>query len=101
MAAYLLVEAKVHDAVAYDAYRTLAALAVAKYKGRYLARGGDVDVLEGAWSKPERLVIIEFDSLAQAQAFYNSSEYLVAREARKEAAEMNILVVQGLPLLSD
>ena len=58
-------------------------------------------MLEGAWSKPERLVIIEFDSVEQAQAFYNSSEYLVAREARKEAAEMNILVVQGLPLLSD
>ena len=101
MAAYLLVEAKIHDAVAYDAYRTLAALAVAKYEGRYLARGGDVEVLEGAWSKPERLVIIEFGSVEQAQAFYNSSEYLAAREVRKEAAEMNILVVQGLPLISD
>ena len=98
MAAYLLVEAKVSDPVAYESYKKLAELAINKHQGRYLARGGPVEVLEGNWLKPERLVVVEFDSVEQAKAFYNSSEYRAARDARKDAASMNMLLVQGLPI---
>lgn len=98
MVAYLLVEAKVSDRLAYETYKKLAEAAITKYQGRYLARGGRVEVLEGNWAKPERLVVVEFDSVEQAKKFYNSPEYGAAREARKEAASMNMLVVQGLPL---
>ena len=97
MAAYLLVEAKLSDPLAYEKYKTLAQAAIAQYGGRYRVRGGDVEVLEGDWSKPERLVIVEFESIEQAKTFYHSPEYQAARALRKEAAEMNILVVEGLP----
>ncbi|MFZ4537460.1 DUF1330 domain-containing protein [Propionivibrio sp.] len=95
MAAYLLLEAKVSDLVAFETYRKLEKLSLAKYQGRYLAGGGTAEVLEGNWSKPEHLVVAEFDSVEQAKKFYNSPEYGAAREARKDAATMNLLVVPG------
>lgn len=96
MAAYLLAEASVTDPVAYETYKQLAQTAIAQYGGRYLVRGGTSEVLEGAWSKPPRLVVVEFPSVEQAKRFYASPEYRAAREARKEAATMNMLVVQGI-----
>ncbi len=98
MAAYLLVEAKLSDPVAYATFKQLAQAAIAQYGGRYLVRGGHAEVLEGDWSKPERLVIVEFDSLEQARKFYYSPEYQAAIAARKHAAKMNILLVEGLPI---
>jgi len=97
MAAYLLAEAKVTDPVVYETYKQLAQAAIAKHGGRYCARGGRSEVLEGGWSKPGRLVIVEFDSLEQVKKFYHSPEYQEAKTLRKDAAEMNILVVEGLP----
>jgi len=75
MAAYLLAEATVSDPLAYEGYQTLAQAAIAHYGGRYRARGGRVEVLEGGWTKPECLVIVEFDSLEQAKRFHDSPEY--------------------------
>jgi uncharacterized protein (DUF1330 family) len=98
MAAYLLAEATVSNPLAYERYQTLAQAAIAQYGGRYCAHSGRVEVLEGGWTKPERLVIVEFDSLEQAKRFYDSSEYQAARAARRDAAEMNMLIVEGLPL---
>ncbi len=96
MAAYLLAEASVTDPVAYETYKQLAQTAIAQYGGRYLVRGGASEVLEGGWSKPRRLVVVEFESVEQAKKFYDSPEYRAARAARKEAADMNMLVVQGV-----
>jgi uncharacterized protein (DUF1330 family) len=98
MAAYLLAEVKISEPLAYATYQSLAQAAIALYGGRYRARGGRLEVFEGDWSEPERLVIVEFDSLEQARKFYHSAEYQAARAARKNAAEMNILVVEGLPI---
>ena len=95
---YIVVEAKVTDPVAYETYRQLAQAAIAAYGGRYLVRGGAAEVLEGPWAVPQRLVIVEFDSVEQAKKFYDSPEYLAARAARKDAATMNLLVVEGLSL---
>lgn len=95
---YLVVESKVADPLAYETYKTLAASAIAQYGGRYLVRGGSAEVLEGPWTAPQRLVIVEFDSVGQAKKFYDSPEYRAARAARENAANMNMLVVEGLPI---
>jgi uncharacterized protein (DUF1330 family) len=42
-----------------------------------------------------RNVVIEFDSLEQAVACYNSSEYQAARQHRIGAAEAELMVVEG------
>ena len=47
---------------------------VALFGGKYLARGGETVTLEGQWN-PQRLVIMEFKSMDQAKAWWNSDEY--------------------------
>ena len=93
---YLIVEARVSDPAAYEIYKNLAEVAIAQYGGRYLVRGGAVEILEGSWTKLPRLVIVEFESVDQARCFYNSAEYQTARKARERIAEMNMLVVAGI-----
>ncbi|WP_412480160.1 DUF1330 domain-containing protein [Azonexus sp. IMCC34839] len=93
---YLIAEAKVSDITAYEVYKDLAQTAIAQYGGRYLVRGGAVEMLEGNWKNIPRLVIVEFDSVDQAKRFYHSPEYQAARKARENAAEMNMLVVAGI-----
>ncbi len=96
---YLVVESKVTDPAAYENYKKLAAAAIEKHGGRYLVRGGKAEILEGPWSAPQRLVIVEFDSPELAKQFYDSPEYRAAREARAGAADMNMLVVEGFQQL--
>ena len=98
MAAYLLAEARVSDSAAFEKYRRLEQAAVAAHHGSYLVCDGAGEVLEGNWSPPDKLVVVEFASVEQAKKFYNSVEYEAARVARKDAAGMSVLVVQGLPL---
>ena len=94
MAAYLVVDVRVKDPQRIVKYRELAQLAVARYDGRYLVRGGKCITLEGDW-QPERLVVVEFPSFEQGRLFYDSPEYLAAREARAGAADFDMLLVEG------
>jgi uncharacterized protein (DUF1330 family) len=93
---YVVTDARVHDAQTMVRYRELATAAVAQYGGRFLVRGGSIEVLEGNRAEPERLIIVEFDSVEQARCFYDSPEYQAARKVREGAAEMNILLVSGV-----
>ncbi|MBI3709289.1 MAG: DUF1330 domain-containing protein [Proteobacteria bacterium] len=94
MVAYIVVDAEITDPVKYEDYRKLSPAAIAKYGGKFLARGGATAVLEGGW-KPGRIVILQFPSLDQAKAFYTSVEYTAARRVRAGAATMDIIVVEG------
>jgi len=94
MAAYVVVESTVTDPERYRVYRDLALVAVSKYGGRFLVRGGKTEILEGDW-QPDRLVIVEFPSVEVIRRFYDSPEYLAARAARAEAADFAMLVVEG------
>lgn len=78
----------------YEEYRLAVREAIERNGGRYLARGGDVTVLEGTWN-PTRLVIIEFPTLAQAKNFYQSPEYLKTRALRQNAAMVNMILAEG------
>jgi uncharacterized protein (DUF1330 family) len=93
--AYLIADVDVTDPTQYEEYKKLAPPAIAKYGGRYLARGGTHETMEGTWV-PHRLVILEFPDLERARAFYQSAEYGVARAARKNAATGNFVIVEGL-----
>jgi uncharacterized protein (DUF1330 family) len=94
MKAYVVVEARSSDPQRMAVYRQLSTLAVSKYGGSYLIRGGGYDVLEGDW-RPERLVVVEFESSARAREFYDSPEYRAARGARAGASDFQMLLVEG------
>lgn len=93
--AYIIAQASVTDTIRYEAYKTLAQIAVENFGGRYVVRGGATHLLEGDWHPP-RLVILEFDSVEQAKAFYSSAQYQAAKQARQGVASMNMLVVEGM-----
>ena len=95
MPAYVVIEIEVHDPQTYEAYKQLAPPAIAQYGGRYLARGGRTETLEGDWS-PKRLVILEFDSVERAQAWWSSPEYAEAKALRQSCSSARMVVVEGL-----
>ncbi len=96
MSAYIVVDVVVHDAEAYEPYKKMAAAAIAKHGGRYVVRGGAVEVREGDWH-PNRFVLVEFPTLAQARAFYDSEDYAPALAIRKAVATSKLFIVDGLP----
>ena len=95
MAAYVIVDNDVQDPVGYDEYKKLAPAAITAYGGRYLARGGKTEVLEGNWI-PKRLVILEFPSVERAKEWLDSPEYRVAKQMRHNTAKSNMVVVEGV-----
>jgi uncharacterized protein (DUF1330 family) len=95
MAAYVVLDINVTDPEIFAKYRQLAPPAIAAYGGKYLARGGATEVLEGSWA-PNRIVILEFPSVEHAKHWLDSAEYREARELRHAAAKTNAFVVQGM-----
>lgn len=95
MAAYIIVQVRVKDPVRYEDYKALAPPSIAQYGGRYIARGGATETLEGGWN-PKRLVLLEFPSMAQAKAWWESPEYAEARALRNATADSEMLLVEGL-----
>ena len=95
MAAYLIARVEVTNPEAYENYKKLAAEAIAKYEGRYLARGGNMETLEGD-EESRRVVIVVFPTLEQAKTFYNSPEYAEAKAAREGAADGQFVIVDGI-----
>jgi uncharacterized protein (DUF1330 family) len=95
MAAYVVVEITVHDPAGYEEYKKLAPPAVAKYGGKYIARGGKTETLEGDWA-PQRLVLLEFPTVAHAKQWLESPEYKPGRELRHKTATTQMIVVEGV-----
>jgi len=95
MSAYLVVDITVHDPAGYEAYKVQVPPLVAKYGGRYLTRGGAVEVMEGDW-QPARLVILEFPEAEAAKAFLNAPEYAELRQVRQATTHSQLIIVQGV-----
>jgi uncharacterized protein (DUF1330 family) len=95
MAAYVIVDIVVKDQKMYDEYKLLSPAIVAAYGGKYLARGGKTEVLEGDWT-PNRLVILEFPSFEQANSWFNSPEYAHPKEMRQLSTRTNMVVLEGV-----
>jgi uncharacterized protein (DUF1330 family) len=93
MTAYVLADISVTDPARYEDYKTLAASSAEQYGGRYVVRGGNVEVLEGNWPTG-RFVMLEFNDAAAARRWYNSPEYTAAIAIRQEAADARLVLVE-------
>jgi uncharacterized protein (DUF1330 family) len=94
MPAYVVVEITVTDPAAYERYKQLAEASVAAYGGRYLVRGGRVELLEGS-RVPPRLVVLEFPSVDRARSWWASPEYAEAKPVRAASATTEMILVDG------
>ena len=94
MAAYVIADIQVTDGAAYEQYRPLAGTSIARFGGRFIVRGGAVDLLEGE-PHPERIVVIEFPDLETARRWYRSDEYQAALKLRQAASRGRVLWSKG------
>ncbi|HKX26409.1 MAG TPA: DUF1330 domain-containing protein [Blastocatellia bacterium] len=95
MPAYVVVNVEVQNPVGYEDYKGLVEPSIKAYGGRYLVRGGQVEVVEGDWV-PNRFVIVEFPDAARAKAWWESAEYAEAKAIRQACARTDMFIVEGL-----
>ena len=95
MSAFLISDVSVRDADAFQTYRTRAAASISQHGGKYLARGGTIETLEGTW-EPNNVIVVEFPSVERARAWYRSPEYASALEVRDRALSRNLILVDGI-----
>ena len=94
MTAYVIVDINVTDPVRYEDYKRLAAPTVELYGGKYIARGGKTETLEGDWS-PSRFVILEFPTADKARQWWGSPEYAEAKALRQSCARTQMVLLDG------
>ena len=94
MPAYIIVNIEVTDPAGFERYRAAVPPVIAAHGGRYLIRGGDLHVMEGApdW---KRLVVLEFPSLAAARGFYDSADYAPLLALRLASSRNEMVMVEG------
>jgi uncharacterized protein (DUF1330 family) len=95
MAAYLVAELEITDPTVFEEYRKRVPASIAAHGGRYLARGGTLESLEGGWN-PKRMVILEFPGLAQAKSWYNSPEYQELLKMRQRSCKSKVVMIEGV-----
>ena len=95
MAAFVVVQESIENAVVFNQYRAKAPATIEAYGGKFLARGGNLEVMEGELPC-KRLVIIEFPTRQAAIAWYNSSEYQEILPMRLSSSKGIFAVVDGV-----
>jgi uncharacterized protein (DUF1330 family) len=95
MVAYVVAELEVTDPGGFEEYRKVVPATIAAYGGRYLVRGGALESLEGGWA-PKRMVILEFQSMIQAKAWYTSAEYRDLLAMRQRTTKSKVVLVEGV-----
>lgn len=94
MAAYLIVRVNVTDMEQYKEYMKLSPGIIEQFGGKFIVRGGETITLEGP-EETNRVVLVEFPSVEQARAFYDSPAYQHAISVREGAATGQFVVVEG------
>ena len=95
MAAYLISQTFVPDPEKIKRYIELAPPTLAKYGGIYLARGGEMELLEASWEVP-RMVMTRFESMDAIRRWYHSPEYTAARAHREGLADFRMMALDGV-----
>jgi uncharacterized protein (DUF1330 family) len=96
MAAYVIAErVEQWDPEVFAAYGPLAAASIAKFGGRYLAKGAQMDLLEGDGPAPLAMAVLAFPSVEQARAWFASDDYQKAAAIRRGGARNRFLLIEG------
>lgn len=95
MPAYVIAHIDVKDPARYEDYKKMSPVSIEKFGGRFVARGGKTEVLEGTW-QPKRLVLLEFPSVERAREWWASAEYAPAKALRQATSIGDMIIVEGL-----
>ena len=95
MSVYVIASLTIKDAVRFEDYKRTVLPSMEKYGGRFVARGGPIQVLEGEWPR-ERLIIGEFPSMERAREWWASPEYAEPKALRQATTDSELVIVQGV-----
>jgi uncharacterized protein (DUF1330 family) len=95
MPAYVVItREKTRNQAQLDQYKELAPASFKDHPVVFRARHGRQEVLEGAAS--ENILILEFPSYEEAQAWYQSQEYQEASKHRFQGGDYRIILTDGI-----
>lgn len=103
MPAYLIVHRReITDPQSLKRYSDGIDAVIAKFGGKVAARSDSFKVLEGDWqpgrahddSKPERLTLLEFPSMAKLQEWYESGDYAELKAIRQSASRSDMVAIE-------
>ena len=92
--AYMIGEVDVTDLATFQKYSEKVPGTLVPFNGHFFVRGGKAQTLEG--DAPKRIVVIAFDSMEQAQAWYDSPAYDAIKPIRQSAAKSRLFIVEGV-----
>ena len=95
MTGYVIAEIDVLDADAYEEYRRHVPPTLAAYGARFIVRGGPVTLLEGE-PEPNRIVVIEFESVERAREWWASDVYAGPKAMRQAASKGRLIAIEGV-----
>ena len=96
MSVYMIIEIQVKDDQLYAQYVNRVPEVIAKYGGRYLVRGGPVTPMSGDW-RPQRIIVIQFETLEDVRACFASQEYRKLAPIRAQSTVGKAIVVESCP----
>jgi uncharacterized protein (DUF1330 family) len=94
---YILFTEEIHDREALDAYTMAAVPSVIAAGGRAVIAGPPAQVPEGHWHG-HTTVVLEFDSVDAARAWYHGAAYQAVIGQRHGAATSNVAIFAGFEL---
>ena len=95
MAAYIIFDVEVTDPTLADDYLKLANESLVPFQSKTIVHAGMLEVLDGDW-EPERVVVVEFESMEQARQWYMSPAYTKAKDILRRAASTKVILVEGV-----
>ena len=96
MSAYAIGGVTIRDPSWLAEYRPKVEELVKKHRGKYLVRSGEMARLEGDGELPDVLVVLEFPSMEEAQAWHDDPEYAPLIKLRQSGSDMDFVLVDGL-----
>lgn len=94
MPVYLISDVTILDQDLYAEYAGQVPALVERYGGRYLVRGGGVVPLGGSW-RPERIVLVQFETMDLVQDFLDCAEYRALVPLRQQSSISRTIIVEG------
>lgn len=95
MSAYVIAFMQITDHEKYETYKDQVPETIALYDGEYLARGGDIETIEGGFL-PERGILLKFPTLKRAKEWISSEEYKEPKKIRHNSAISNVILLDGI-----
>ena len=95
MAAYWIVDNEITDQDLFAEFAGRIRGSMEAHGGKFLARGGATEVIDGDRT-PHRVVVVEFESMEQARAYANSSEYQELTAIRDRSSVTTAFIVEGV-----